>query len=404
MSTNSPILLDNGTYHIKTGYSGSCAPRAVYPSIFGTPRHKSLLLGQSKTEFIGDEAHAKRGILNIVNIFSKGHVIDFDHYEKLLYHNFYHELRAAPEEHYLISSETTGVEAPEREKITQIMLEFFQTAGFFIANDNVVALYASGRTEGLVLNIGEEHSTCTPIYGSSIIPNAVTFGSVAGSQINNFMKYMLKNNHNNPQLLFNRINMSRDIKERVCYVASDYEKEMKNPISKIYELPDGVTLDLTKERFMAPELLFNPELFNIEDEPIQKKIISSVLKSDFSIEKELLGNILLCGGSTMFEGIDNRLNSLLYNHFSKDRKIKIIAPPERKYSVWIGLSILSSLNTFQTLWITQEEYNENGPSFIETKCPSTYSEAQKNQKSFKLDFQKSLYNSSKNADLFTYFY
>merc|ERR1711872_110889 len=43
-------------------------------------------------------------------------------------------------------------------------------------------------------------------------------------------------------------------------------------------------------------------------------------------------------------------------------KIKIIAPPERKYSVWIGGSILASLSTFQQMWISKQEYDECGPS------------------------------------------
>ncbi len=52
----------------------------------------------------------------------------------------------------------------------------------------------------------------------------------------------------------------------------------------------------------------------------------------------------------------------------KKRKIKIIAPPERKYSVWIGGSILASLSTFQTMWITKAEYDEAGPQIVHRKC------------------------------------
>jgi actin len=49
-------------------------------------------------------------------------------------------------------------------------------------------------------------------------------------------------------------------------------------------------------------------------------------------------------------------------------KIKIVAPPERKYSVWIGGSILASLSTFQQMWISKQEYDESGPSIVHRKC------------------------------------
>lgn len=48
--------------------------------------------------------------------------------------------------------------------------------------------------------------------------------------------------------------------------------------------------------------------------------------------------------------------------------LQIIAPPERKYSVWIGGSILASLSTFQQMWITKQEYDEAGPSIVHRKC------------------------------------
>lgn len=48
--------------------------------------------------------------------------------------------------------------------------------------------------------------------------------------------------------------------------------------------------------------------------------------------------------------------------------VKIVAPPERKYSVWIGGSILASLSTFEDMWITKAEYDESGPAIVHRKC------------------------------------
>jgi len=76
----------------------------------------------------------------------------------------------------------------------------------------------------------------------------------------------------------------------------------------------------------------------------------------------------MSGGTTMFPGIDTRLSKELVALAPSTMKIKVIAPAERKYSVWIGGSILSSLSTFQSMWITKQEYDDSGPSIVHRKC------------------------------------
>ena len=76
----------------------------------------------------------------------------------------------------------------------------------------------------------------------------------------------------------------------------------------------------------------------------------------------------LSGGTTMFSGIADRMQKEITALAPSTMKIKIIAPPERKYSVWIGGSILASLSTFQQMWISKQEYDESGPSIVHRKC------------------------------------
>src|SRR5712675_2877639 len=89
---------------------------------------------------------------------------------------------------------------------------------------------------------------------------------------------------------------------------------------------------------------------------------NSIFKCDLDIRKDLYGNVVLSGGTTMFPGISDRMQKELTALAPSTMKIKIIAPPERKYSVWIGGSILASLSTFQAMWISKEEYD--GMCFI----------------------------------------
>jgi actin-related protein len=94
----------------------------------------------------------------------------------------------------------------------------------------------------------------------------------------------------------------------------------------------------------------------------------SIMKCDVDVRRDLYGNIVMSGGTTMFPGIPERLSKEMIALAPSTMKIKVVAPPERKFLVWIGGSILSSLSTFQTMWITRAEYQETGVGIVHRKC------------------------------------
>jgi actin-like protein 6A len=161
----------------------------------------------------------------------------------------------------------------------------------------------------------------------------------------------------------------RDAKESALAVGEDAGK--REPMSNIYELPDGKTVDLADEKYAILDKLFQPSKESTGFNGYQQMIVDSINRSDLDIRKELYSNILLCGGNTLFTGFPERLQKQLFTSSSQNVKIKVITLPtlsERKFSSWIGGSILSSLGTFHQLWLSKQEYEEHGAMIIERKC------------------------------------
>ena len=369
------VIIDIGSSYVKAGFSGEDGPRAVFSNVVGRPKAPGIMIGsEQKDYFVGSEAEEKRGSLILRHPVEHGIVEDWDDFEKVLHHTFTNELRVNPEEHNVLITETALNPKVNREKLTQILFDTFNVPGLYVANTAVLSLYSAGKFTGVVVEIGDGVAHIVPIYDGFVLPRSIQRINLAGRDLTDYLIQILSERGLHLTTGTER-EIAKDIKEKLCYVALDFDEELadsKSDSSKeaIYEMPDGNVITIGSERFRTPEILFKPSLIGREFGGIHEQVYQAITKSDVDVRKDLYQNIVLSGGTTLFAGLPERLTKEVQELAPSAIKslVKVIAVPERKYCSWIGGSILSSISTFSSMWITKEEYQDAGPSIVHQKC------------------------------------
>lgn len=311
--------------------------------------------------FIGRKAQELRGLLKINYPMTHGIVTDWDDMERIWSHVYSEDLRTLSEEHPVLLTEAPLNPHSNREQAAQIFFETFNVPAMYTSVQAILALYASGRTTGIVLDSGDGVTHAVPVFEGFSMPHAIRRVDVAGRDVTDYLQLLLRKSGYHLHTTAEK-EVVRMIKEKTCYVAQSPSKEEKDAQlgrGEEFKLPDGNVIRLGPERHRAPELLFNPEIIGLEFAGVHQVVIDSIGCADLDLRKSLFGNVVLSGGGTLVKGFGERLLTEVRKLALKDTKIKISAPPERKYSTWIGGSILAGLSTFKKMWVSAEEYQED---------------------------------------------
>ncbi|CAD8043589.1 unnamed protein product [Paramecium primaurelia] len=368
IESHPPVVIENSSCNIRAGIVGEASPRCCFPTrIIKVQDSKAIKF------LIGSQIEENQNNNQPCYPIQNGYIIDWEAMEQIWRYIFEVQLKISPSNHPILLTEAPRNSKMNQERMTEIMFENFDVPFLHISNQNVLSLYSLGKTTGVILDSGEGTTYCVPIYEGFQLRHQLSRLDIAGSNCTNYMTQLLKEEFLKMYTPFQRNQIAKAIKESLCYVALDPIAEENKYLGNTshnssYILPDGNKIQIKEQKYQCPEILFNPNKAGYELPGIHEITYQSISKSDRDIQQQLYNNIVITGGTTLFPGLQERLLKEIENLVQTPSQTRVIVPPNRLNSTWIGGSILSTLTNFKPFWITKHEYEEFGPKIAHIKC------------------------------------
>jgi len=324
-----------------------------------------------------------------------GIVENWDNMERYWQRCIYKYLRVDPEDHNFLLTEPPMNTPENRELTAEIMFETFNVKGLYIAVQAVLALAASWTSKqvkertltGTVVDAGDGVTHIIPVADGYVIGSCIKHIPIAGRDITNFIQLLLRERETTIPA-DEAMDVAKRIKEKYCYVCPDMAKEFKK-----YDEDPGKWVkqyaaewrgtrykcDVAYERFLGPEIFFNPEICNADyTTPVPSVIDQTIQQSPIDTRRGLYKNIVLSGGSTMFKDFGKRLQRDIKRCVDERIKrsevlsggtlkpapveVNVISHHMQRFAVWFGGSMLASTPEFHNVCHTRQQYEEIGPS------------------------------------------
>ncbi|ODN75264.1 hypothetical protein L202_06450 [Cryptococcus amylolentus CBS 6039] len=426
MSRQAPLVIDNGTGYTKMGFAGNSEPSFVFPTVIAThqsaggggsssggggrapppvagkPSHLASKRGIEDLDFfIGDEAVANSKTYSLHYPIRHGMIENWDHMERLWEQSIFKYLRAEPEDHYVCLTEPPLNPPENRENTAEIMFESFNVQGLYIAVQAVLALAASWTSSkvtertltGVVIDSGDGVTHTIPVAEGYVIGSSIKHIPIAGRDITYFVQNLLRDRGESAVIPpEDQLRVAEKIKEDYTYVCQDIVKEFKKYDGDPYKYfarfagEHSVTgrkydVDVGYERFLAPEIFFNPEIYSSDFlTPLPEVVDQVVQTSPMDVRRGLYKNIVLSGGSTMFKDFGKRLQrdvkAIVDGRIAGSEQasgshlkstgvdVNVISHKRQRYAVWYGGSLMASTPEFFNVSHSREDYQEYGPSLV----------------------------------------
>ena len=300
-------VLDIGQFSSKIGWGGENEPRFSFYTVTGSPKYSQMAGSvQTKEVYVGNEIMESIGLYKVTYPVKNDNVDDWVMFREITDYVFY-LLRVDPTQVHVLYTFNPFMSVENKKKIFSLFLEDYQVRGFYPVQGALLTMYAGGFDTGLVVDMGANSVRITPIYESYVIDHAVDRVNLGGNLIDKYMQSKVTDLGFDASSTAKR-HLIRTLKELSCFVSMDYENDLENPekYKQDYELPDGTTINIGKERFQIPEILFKPHLFNKEIPGLPDKIIEVLKNCDIHLRDKLIRNVFLTAGDSLFPNLAKR--------------------------------------------------------------------------------------------------
>jgi len=371
--SKTPIIIDLGSSSIKAGFSGEEKPSLVFPNIFGEmkyPKAGGLLKKDDKKEIIGNDCLKYMGVLKLKYPLVRGVFNDVEDIEPILDYIYTHlDISLAEmKEHPVLIAEPLLSPKDNRENIAKILFDVHKIEYLFFASQPVLSLYSTSSTSGAVLESGDGVTQSCIIYDGYSIPGSNKRINLGGRDVTEYLQYLL--NRKGCELKdSDGFQITKKIKEEIGEIAFDGKNIdiYNNENNKKYILPDDSEINIGDERFLAPEILFNPLLKEYEYPGLPEILADSINKTNVDMKKQLYNSILLSGGSMKMKGMKERMHKEIKKLSPKNVKVRLYTPTNPDNCAWIGANIISSMEISKDMWISQKEWLETDSNIINTR-------------------------------------
>jgi len=340
------VVLDCGSHSTKVGFGGEDLPRVMFPTVVGRV--------DCSTSYVGAEALNRRSDVSLIKPVLHGRIQMWEEMEEIWQHIFSDDLQTTPEDHPVLLTESPGEPARYREKKCEIFFEDIGTPVFGLATQSILALYAEGRTSGVVVDVGDGHSTIVPVLDGRTIPSAIVPVHYTGSDMTLLMLDSLKHHGFRRDSSVHR-DIAYHVKDTWCCVSLDEATTLKS-----YTLPDKQVLQVQPhQRTIINSFFTGPH-------SLLHSFTDALSRVDLTSREAIGGAVVLGGGTTDCPGFRQtlaqelkKLGGYSLNPSKVSRGI---------YKTWVGGSVLSCLNSFDRMSVTRAEYDEYGSGFINRRC------------------------------------